>query len=263
MNPALKESLAAVVEPQRTGSLEAPATSPALDNSTGPLALPLQVVERRHRPTKPPQRQFNIWLLLAVAAAAMPLWFARDRIADGLPINRPQPLADVAMPAMKKVVALGRLEPEGEVIEVAGPSGSGDARVQSVAVNVGDRVEAGQVLAVLDNNEQLQTQQAVAQAQVEQARMRLQQSRLIASTTYAQLRASLEALRSQRETARSDLRRQAQLRKSNASSEQEYETTLLAFATSDKAVAEAEAKLARYAEDAEDSVDVQLAQTDV
>ena len=103
---------------------------------------------------------------------------------------------------------------------------------------------------------------AVAKAQVEQARVRLQQSRLIASTTYPQLHANLEALRLQRETNRADLRRQEQLRKSKASSEQEYEVSLLGFTTSDKAVAEAEAKLARYTENPEDSVDVQLAHAD-
>ncbi len=262
MNQTLTEDLAPASSSQETGLLEAVKASKSLENADE-SRLPLQTVDRIHTPIRKQKRHPIKWFLLLAAVLATAGWLAKDRLVDWLPISRPESAADMVQPKIEKVVSLGRLEPEGEVIEVAGPSGSGDARVQSLAVDVGDHVEAGQVLAVLDNNDQLQTEQAVAKAQVEQARVRLQQSRLIASTTYAQLHANLEALRSQRETNRADLRRQEQLRKSKASSEQEYEASLLAFATSDKAVAEAEAKLARYTENPEDSVDVQLAQADI
>jgi multidrug efflux pump subunit AcrA (membrane-fusion protein) len=262
MNQTLTEDLAPASASQETGLLEIVKESKSLEK-VDEARLPLQTVDRIHTPIRKQNRYPIKWLLLLAAVLAIAGWLAKDRLVDWLPISRPKLAADMVQPKIEKVVSLGRLEPEGEVIEVAGPSGSGDARVQSLAVDVGDHVEAGQVLAVLDNNEQLQTEQAVAEAQVEQARVRLQQSRLIASTTYDQLHANLEALRSQRETNRADLRRQEQLRKSRASSEQEYEASLLAFATSDKTVAEAEAKLARYTENPEDSVDVQLAHADI
>jgi HlyD family secretion protein len=262
MNQTLTEDLAPVSATQETGLLEAANESKSQENTSESSSLPLRSVDRRNEPIRHSKR-YHYKLFMALAVLAIAGWLAKDRLIDWFPISRPQSNADILRPAIEKVVSLGRLEPEGEVIEVAGSSGSGDARVQSLAVDVGDHVEAGQVLAVLDNNEQLRTQHAVAQAQVEQARVRLQQSRLIASTTYTQLHASLEALRSQRETNRIDLRRQDQLRKSKASSEQEYEAALLAFTTSDKAVAEAEAKLARYTENPEDSVDVQVAQADI
>jgi HlyD family secretion protein len=224
--------------------------------------LPLQTVDRSYTPrgTKHQSSGWPWWSAVVIAIAA---WLGRDQLNEWLPANSPTFKTDNAKPIIEKVLSLGRLEPDGEVIDVAGPSGSSDARVQSLTVDVGDHVVAGQVLAVLDNHELLQAQQSVAQAQVEQSRMRLKQSRLIAATSYAQLRSSLEASRAQRETALSDLRRQAQLQKSKSSSEQEYEATLLAYATSDKAVAEAEAKLSRYTENEEDSVDVQVAMTDV
>jgi HlyD family secretion protein len=262
MNQTLTEDLAPASASQETGLLEAVKASKSPENCDE-SRLPLQTVDRVNSPTRKQKRYPIKWFLLLAAVLATAGWLAKDRLVDWLPISRLESAADMVKPKIEKVVSLGRLEPEGEVIEVAGPSGSGDARVQSLAVDVGDQVEAGQVLAVLDNNEQLQTEQAVAKAQVEQARVRLQQSRLIASTTYAQLHANLEALRSQRETNRADLRRQEQLRKSKASSEQEYEASLLGFTTSDKAVAEAEAKLARYTENPEDSVDVQVAQADI
>ena len=262
MNPTLTEDLAPGSAHQETGLLEAANDRKSQENRSESSSLPLRSVDRRNEPIRP-SRRFSYKLFLALAVLAIAGWLAKDRLISWFRISRPSSTAHIVRPTIEKVVSLGRLEPDGEVIEVACSSGSGDARVQSLAVDVGDHVEAGQVLAVLDNKEQLQTQHAVAQAQVEQARARLQQTRLIASTTYAQLHASLDALRSQRETYRTDLRRQDQLRKSKASSEQEYEATLLAFTTSDKAVAEAEAKLARYTENAEDSVDVQVAQADV
>jgi HlyD family secretion protein len=263
MNRILTEDLAPASGSPETGLLEAVKESESLENPNESSALPLQTVARVNTPI-PNQKGYPFkWLLLLAAALAIAGWLAKDWLVDWLSISRPKSAADMIQPKIEKVVSLGRLEPEGEVIEVASPSGSGDARVQSLAVDVGDRVEAGQVLAVLDNNDQLQTEQEVAKAQVEQARVRLQQSRLIASTTYAQLYANLEALRSQRETNRADLRRHEQLRKTKASSEQEYEASLLAYATSDKAVAEAEARLARYTQNPEDSVDVQLAHADI
>ncbi len=262
MNNTLTEDLAPASASQKTGLLDAEKGSNSLEKADE-SRLPLQTVDRVNTPIRKQKRYPIKWLLLLVAVLAISGWLAKDRLVDWLSISRPKSAADMVQPKIEKVVSLGRLEPEGEVIEVAGPNGSGDARVQSLVVDVGDHVEAGQVLAVLDNHEQLRTEHEVAKAQVEQARVRLQQSRLIASTTYAQLHANLEALRSQRETNRADLRRQELLRRSKASSEQEYEASLLGFATSDKAVAEAEAKLARYTENPEDSVDVQLAQADI
>ena len=73
------------------------------------------------------------------------------------------------------VVALGRIIPRGDVISVATPSGAGDARIAELRVAVGDVVEAGDILAVLDNLPQLQS--AVASAQ---AALRVREANLVA-----------------------------------------------------------------------------------
>lgn len=49
------------------------------------------------------------------------------------------------------VVALGRLIPEGDAVTVAPPYGASDARVSSVLVEEGDRVAAGERIALLDS----------------------------------------------------------------------------------------------------------------
>lgn len=71
----------------------------------------------------------------------------------------------------KTVTALGRLEPQGEVIKVAA-SGSG-SRVAQLLVKPGDWVEKGQVIAILDNRDRLQAElaQAKEQAKVSQSRL--------------------------------------------------------------------------------------------
>ncbi len=249
-----KSSPAADVDPAKVEPLQ--------DDVQGQDSLPLNRVDR-NGVNRRPRPSWWIWLFLAIAIIAAAVIFARFPVFDRGLAKNADVLRGNSVPAIEKVVSLGRLEPEGEVIEVAGPNGSGDARIAALKVDVGDQVEAGQILAVLDNHDQLHTQLVVAQKQVDQARVRLQQSRLIASTTYAQLRANLEAVQSQRETFRAELRRHEQLRKNNASSLQEYEATLLAFTSADKAVTETLAKLARYADPPEASIDVQLAEADV
>ena len=65
-------------------------------------------------------------------------------------------VAVVTTPRIKTVTALGRLEPQGEVIKLSAPTSNNGNRVEELLVNVGDRVQAGQVIAVLDSRDRLQ-----------------------------------------------------------------------------------------------------------
>lgn len=78
------------------------------------------------------------------------------------------PLLDI-----KTVTALGRLEPQGEVIQLAAPSINGSNRVEQLLVKVGDSVKAGQVIAVLDSRDRLQADLAEAQQRVKVAEAEL------------------------------------------------------------------------------------------
>ncbi|MFS8866036.1 ABC exporter membrane fusion protein [Synechococcus sp. H55.11] len=70
-----------------------------------------------------------------------------------------------------RIGALGRLEPEGEVVQVAGPPGE---RVGEMLVAEGDRVVAGQVLARLENYGERLAEREYAAAQLQEARARLE-----------------------------------------------------------------------------------------
>ena len=61
-----------------------------------------------------------------------------------------------AIPEIKTVTALGRLEPKGQVIQLSAPAMGGEgSRVEQLLVKQGDRVKADQVIAVLDNRDRL------------------------------------------------------------------------------------------------------------
>lgn len=80
------------------------------------------------------------------------------------------------------ITALGRLEPEGEVIKVAAPSTAGTVvpifgtpRVARMLVKERSQVKAGQVIAVLDVYDRLVAAGMQAQAEVQEAQTRLAQ----------------------------------------------------------------------------------------
>src|SRR5689334_7122993 len=72
-------------------------------------------------------------------------------------------------PIVQKVTALGRLQPEAEVIKLSAPLALDGDRIAQILVEEGDRVKAGQVIAVLDSRDRLQTAVLQAQKQVQVA----------------------------------------------------------------------------------------------
>ncbi len=85
----------------------------------------------------------------------------------------------VVAPQIKTVTALGRLEPEGEVIKLAASSsgqGSQGNKIDQLLVKEGEEVKKGQVIAILDNSEKLKaayekSKEAVSIAQANLAKV--------------------------------------------------------------------------------------------
>ncbi|MBW4662529.1 MAG: ABC exporter membrane fusion protein [Drouetiella hepatica Uher 2000/2452] len=80
-------------------------------------------------------------------------------------------------PIIKSIVALGRLEPETEVTKVSVPATLSNDRVAQLLVKRGDRVQANQVIAILDSRDRLQgalleAEQQVAVTQAELAQVK-------------------------------------------------------------------------------------------
>jgi len=73
------------------------------------------------------------------------------------------------------ITALGRLEPAQEVVNVSVPAALNNDRIAQLLVKRGDRVKAGQVMAVMDARERLQKTLLEAQEQVSVAQAKLAQ----------------------------------------------------------------------------------------
>lgn len=78
-------------------------------------------------------------------------------------------------PVIKTVTALGRLEPDGEVIHLKAPTSTQENRIDQLLVKVGDRVKSGQVIAVLNSRDRLQSSLNQAQKDVQVAQAKLAQ----------------------------------------------------------------------------------------
>jgi len=103
------------------------------------------------------------------------------------------------------IAALGRLEPEGEVMRLAAPVALDGDRLKELRVKVGDRVKAGQIIAVLDASDRFADEVTQAKAQVEIAQAEL--TRVQAGAKQSEIQAQEASI----------LRLQADLRGSEAS----------------------------------------------
>ncbi len=113
----------------------------------------------------------NRWTLaLIVAATAITGTTVFYGISQLRPTSKPSEPA-LAAPTIRQVTALGRLEPATEVIKVSVPATLSNDRVAKLLVQRGDRVEAGQVIVIMDSRERLQNAllEELAQVKVLQA----------------------------------------------------------------------------------------------
>lgn len=120
-----------------------------------------------------PRRGLVLVLVGVLAGVGASLGVARLRPALTA-AQSSSPASEVLAP-LETVTALGRLEPRGKIIRLSAPSAAGSNRVASLLVKEGDRVRAGQVIAILDSQERLQTAVEEARAQVASAQAKLAQ----------------------------------------------------------------------------------------
>jgi HlyD family secretion protein len=96
--------------------------------------------------------------------------------------QRSVPAPAVSVPQITKVTALGRLEPRGEVIQLSAPTSAEGSRVAQLLVKQGDKVKAGQVIAILDSRDRLLASLEQAKEQVGVAQSKLAQVKAGAKT---------------------------------------------------------------------------------
>jgi HlyD family secretion protein len=151
------------------------------------LPAPVQESQPNHKLSKPDNQQksnshwlpYIYWtvclgivsiMILAVGI----LYFTRSRSTtqDAAVVTPANP----NIPVQTTIDALGRLEPQGEVIKVSASSNLGQqSKVDRLLVREGEQVKAGQVIAVLDSRDRAQASLVEAQKQVQVAKSKLAQ----------------------------------------------------------------------------------------
>ena len=167
--------------------------------------------EKAQQPTK----KHNLWLislLIASLGGGMAYWYisqAKTQTVEPKPSTKLAPIA---------VTALGRLEPEGEVIKLS-VANAQDSRVNELLVEEGDRVTAKQLIATLQGLDQKQAELGEAKQNVLVYRAKLEQIRAgeaklaeieAQKSSIARLKAQLRTEKIEREAEIADA--QAELR---------------------------------------------------
>ncbi|OKH25835.1 ABC exporter membrane fusion protein [Chroogloeocystis siderophila] len=143
--------------------------------------------------------------------------------------NQPTPtVVTNPTPVTRNVVALGRLEPQGEVVALSPPSSAQGARVEQILVKEGDWVKAGETVAILDTHTRLQAALESAQADVQVARAALAKIQAGAQTGEIEAQkaaiARLEAeLTGQQETLQATVARQVAAQRNTQSDYERYQ----------------------------------------
>ncbi|WP_249695163.1 HlyD family efflux transporter periplasmic adaptor subunit [Stappia sp. WLB 29] len=183
----------------------------------------------------------------ALQARGVLPWLAADEGTAGGP-----PPAAAGQQATA-VFGLGRLLPDGFVVTVAPPFGAGDARVARLLVAEGERVEAGQPLAELDNRLQLLAALASAEATVRLREAELARQRVFVEASRAESRAALERAEVAAATARRELERSQELLARGHVTRATHDDALARSEAAEREVESARATLGRYTADVPDA----------
>ena len=83
---------------------------------------------------------------------------------------------EIVFPEIRTVTALGRLEPDGEVIQLSATTSNEGSRVFQLLVTEGETVQVGQVVAILDSRDRFQADLFEAQERLSIAQIQLEQT---------------------------------------------------------------------------------------
>uniref|UniRef100_B8HSS6 ABC exporter membrane fusion protein, DevB family n=1 Tax=Cyanothece sp. (strain PCC 7425 / ATCC 29141) TaxID=395961 RepID=B8HSS6_CYAP4 len=168
-----------------------------------------------------------------------------------------------AKPVKREITALGRLEPEGEVLNVSGPNGPNGERIGQLLVREGQFVKTGQTLAYLESYEErlaerdlaanqlaeaqarLKAETSYGRAQIQEARSRVAMVTNPKSAAILAQQATIERIQAELINAQRDLRRFAQLQAEGAVSQQALDDRNLAVKSKQQELSNAQSTLAQ------------------
>ncbi len=182
-------------------------------------------------------------------------------------------------PVSDRITALGRLEPEGEIIAVSAPAMT--ERLGQLLVEEGDRVVAGQVLAYLDTYPERKAERDLAATQLQEARLRFEAETRLARAEIGEAQArrqrvdepklaeiqaqqaTLQRIRAELETADREYQRFSQLFADGAVSQQDLDDRAIRVRTLQEELRNAQANLVRLQQERRTELATATAQVEV
>lgn len=180
---------------------------------------------------------FGITGLIPGGGTSTPIAFAIDKVTNQ---------EEVAVLSEGDIFALGRLIPEGDVTTIASPFGAGDARIADLIVKVGDKVQKGDTLAVLDNQNQLENAVETAKATLNIRMATLNQTKLMIDASLSEAQASYSRAQVTYASAKTELERATSLLESGVTTRATYDKTQARANETLLDVERARATLTRY-----------------
>lgn len=198
-------------------------------------------------------------LVLVLIGGVGIYWIAHSR-SSSQPQTTPQP--QVSPSPVKRVAALGQLQPAGEVTHLSAYGSFEGARIEELLVKQGDFVQANQIVAILTTRSsrlasllQAEKQVQVAQAQLERVKAGARVGDIDAQ------RASITRLQAELRNAELEYQRNQVLFEAGALSASELDAKRLTVKTIEAQLDQAQATLGSVAEVR--PVDVRVAQAEV
>ncbi|HIK35041.1 MULTISPECIES: ABC exporter membrane fusion protein [unclassified Thermosynechococcus] len=201
-----------------------------------------------------------IAIALGSFALSLSYWQQQHRANEERAIQ-----AALANPVSDRITALGRLEPEGEVVAVSAPSMT--ERLGQLLVREGDRVVAGQPLAYLDTYPERKAERDLAASQWQEARLRYEAETRLALAQIAEAerrrdranepaiaaiqaqQATIQRIQAELETAHREYQRFAQLFADGAVSQQDLDDRTVRVRSLQEELRNAQANLVRLQEE--------------
>lgn len=157
---------------------------------------------------------FGITGLIPGGGTSTPIALAIDKVTNQ---------EEVAVLSQGDIFALGRLIPEGDVTIIASPFGAGDARIADLNVKVGDKVQKGDTLAVLDNFNQVENAVETAKATLNIRMATLNQTKLMIEASLSEAQASFSRAKVTYASAKTELERATSLLESGVTTRATYD----------------------------------------
>ena len=229
-------------------------------------------VEKESQLSPQPTNRWRIILAALIALGAglaflSVFWRSRPQVTS------PTVNSSKAAPIKVAVTALGRVEPEGEVVKLSAPNSLTGVRVEKLLVKEGDKVRAGQIIALLENyaRSRAALQQAIDKVRIAQAELAqvkagakegdINAQRATVTRLEAQLRgeitsqrATVARLKAEFANARTENNRYQRLYKEGAISASEADSRRLQQQTAQKQLQEAQAELKRTQDTLENQI---------